>query len=190
MSENESSLVRYTIDATQSKFTVQAFATGLLAGLGHNPLIAIRDFTGEAQLFQDKLTDASLRLTIKADSLVLLDEVKEKDKREIEQTMLNDVLEVKRYPEINFQSREITLTRIIEGRYRAKIIGELTMHGITRNAIWIMAQITLNADALRAQGDFTLRQTDFNIKLVSVAASMLKLKDEVKFAFDLVGHKK
>jgi polyisoprenoid-binding protein YceI len=103
--------------------------------------------------------------------------------------MLNDVLEVNQYPEIIFQSKEITLTRIIPGCYRAKIIGEVTMHGVTRQAIWVMAQLTLNGDDLRAQGDFALRQTDFNIKLVSVAAGALKLKDEVKFTFDLVGHK-
>jgi polyisoprenoid-binding protein YceI len=189
MSETTSPVARYKLNAAQSKFTVQAFATGLLAGFGHNPTVAIRDFSGEARLVPDKLTDASLQLRINVKSLDLLDEVKEKDRQEIERTMLNDVLEVHQYPEIIFQSKEITLTRIIPGRYRAKIIGEVTMHGVTRQAIWVMAQLTLNGDDLRAQGDFALRQTDFNIKLVSVAAGALKLKDEVKFTFDLVGHK-
>ncbi len=189
MSDNGSSAVRYKLNAAQSKFTVQAFATGLLAGFGHNPTVAISDFSGEAQLVPESLTGASLQLLIYVNSLILLDEVKEKDRQEIERTMLNDVLEAQRYPEIIFQSKEITLTRIIAGRYKAKIIGDVTMHGITRNSIWIMAQIKLNGDDLRAQGDFALRQTDFGIKLVSVAAGALKLKDEVKFSFDLVGHK-
>ncbi len=189
MSENGLSVVRYKLDAAQSKFTVQAFATGLLAGFGHNPIVAIRNFEGEAQLAPDTLTQVALRLDINVNSLYLLDEVKEKDKQEIERTMLHEVLEVQRYPEIIFQSTEITLTRIIPGRYRAKIIGEVTMHGVTRQGIWIMAQINLNGDDLRAHGDFVLRQTDFNIKLVSVAAGALKLKDEVKFTFDLIGHK-
>jgi polyisoprenoid-binding protein YceI len=189
MSDNGSSAVRYKLNAAQSKFTVQAFATGLLAGFGHNPTVAIRDFSGEAQLVPESLTGASLQLLIHVNSLILLDEVKEKDRQEIERTMLHDVLEAQRYPEIIFQSKEITLTRIIAGRYKAKIIGDVTMHGVTRNSIWIMAQIKLNGDDLRAQGDFALRQTDFGIKLVSVAAGALKLKDEVKFSFDLVGYK-
>src|ERR1044072_8795229 len=167
MGENEVSVVHYKLNAAQSMFTVQAFATGLLAGFGHNPKVAIRDFSGEAQLVPDSLTNAALRLVINVKSLELLDEVKEKDRREIEQTMLNDVLEAHGYPEIIFQSTEITLTRIIPGRFRAKIIGDVTMHGVTRNGIWIMAQIILNGDNLRAQGDFALRQTDFGIKLVS-----------------------
>jgi hypothetical protein len=33
-------------------------------------------------------------------------------------------------------------------------------------------------------GDFTLRQTNYGIKLVSVAGGALKLKDELKFSLD------
>ena len=189
MAEAETSMVRYKLDAGQSRFTVQAFATGLLSGFGHNPVIGIRDFTGEARFAPGTFADASLRLAIETASLVLLDEVKEKDRREIEQTMFDDVLEVARYPEIVFQSTQITPTRIVEGRYKARIVGDLTLHGMTRNGLWIAARFTLDGDTLRARGDFTLKQTDYNIKLVSVAAGALKLKDELKFDFDLVGHR-
>lgn len=193
MNESESSIVRYRLDAGQSNFTVQAFATGLLAGLGHNPVIGIRDFSGEVQFAPDtltpSLTNASLQIVAKTRSLTVLDEIKEKDRREIEQTMFNEVLEADHYPEIVFQSTQITATRIVEGRYKARIIGDLTLHGVPRNGLWIMAQATIDRDILHAQGDFTLKQTDYKIKLVSVAASMLKLKDELKFTFDLVGHR-
>jgi polyisoprenoid-binding protein YceI len=189
MTENETSVARYEFDTGQSRFTVQAFATGLLAGFGHNPTIGIHDFSGEAQFEPGTFANAALRLVIKTGSLAVLDEVKEKDRREIEQTMLNDVLEVARYPEVVFQSTQITPTRIVEGRYKARIIGDLTMHGVTRNGLWIAAQFTVDGDKLRAQGDFTLKQTDYKIKLVSVAAGALKLKDELKFTFDLVARK-
>ncbi len=193
MGETVTSRVRYKLDAGQSRFTAQAFATGLLAGLGHNPIIGIRDFIGEARFTPGppapSFTDASLRLAVETKSLTVLDDVKEKDRREIEQTMFNDVLEIATYPELVFQSTQITATRIVEGRYRARIIGDLTLHGVTRNGLWIAAQITLDGDSLRAQGDFTLKQTDYKIKLVSVAAGALKLKDELKFTFDLVGHR-
>src|SRR5262245_40855874 len=138
MSDQESSVASYRLDPSQSRFTVQAFAAGLLAGFGHNPSIAIRDFTGEIRIMPETLADASLRLEINANSLVLLDEVKEKDREEIERTMFNDVLETRLYPEIIFQSTDVALTRIIPGRYKARIIGDLTMHGVTRNGIWVM----------------------------------------------------
>ena len=67
--------------------------------------------------------------------------------------MMHDtVLETSRYPEIIFQSTNITVTRIIEGRYKARIIGELTMHGVTRSNLWIQAQVKVEGDgyALKA----------------------------------------
>jgi hypothetical protein len=42
---------------------------------------------------------------------------------------------------------------------------------------------------LRASGDFILRQADYQIKLVSVAGGALKLKDELKFSFEIVARK-
>lgn len=188
MDDNES-LARYRLDASQSRFTVQAFASGLLAGFGHNPLIGIRDFTGEASFAPGSLDAASLRLAIKAASLAVLDDIKRKDREEIERTMFDEVLEVTRYPEIVFQSTNVTATRVVEGRYKARIIGDLALHGVTRSGLWIAAQITLDEDGLRAQGDFTLKQTDYKIKPVSVAGGALKLKDELKFSFDLVGRR-
>lgn len=188
MNDISTSLVSYKLDASQSKFTVQAFAAGLLAGLGHNPIIGIRDFTGEVGFSPDTFAEASLHFVVKAQSLAVLDDIKAKDKAEIEQTMHGQVLETSRFPEITFQSTSITVTRIIPGRWKAKIIGDLNLHGETRS-LWIMSHLTLDGDELRTKGDFTLRQTEYGIKLVSVAAGALKLKDELKFEFELLGRK-
>ncbi|HKX32115.1 MAG TPA: YceI family protein [Blastocatellia bacterium] len=188
MSGNEQALVRYRLDPGLSTFRVQAFAMGLLAGFGHNPTIGIRDFTGEVQFVPGTLAQASLRFTIKTRSLVVIDEIRERDREEIERTMLQTVLESSVYPEIAFRSTSIIANKAADRRYKVRIIGDLTLHGITRNGIWITAQLTLEGDRLRAQGDFTLRQTDYKIKPVSVAAGTLKLKDELKFSFDLAGH--
>ena len=35
---------RYRIDPGRSRFTVQAFATGLLSAFAHSPTFAVRDF--------------------------------------------------------------------------------------------------------------------------------------------------
>jgi polyisoprenoid-binding protein YceI len=189
MSDPDTSATVYKLDAGRSRFTVQAFATGLLAGFGHNPLIGIQDFSGEARFSPQSLGDASLELKVKAGSLALLDDIKDKDRRDIERTMLGEVLEVDRYPDIVFESTQITASRIVESRYKARIIGDLTLHGVTRKGLWIAARLTLDGDELRANGDFALKQTDYGIKLVSVAAGALKLKDELKFNFDLIGRR-
>jgi polyisoprenoid-binding protein YceI len=190
MPENASSVAtttaRYDLDAARSSFTVQAFAGGLLAGFGHNPLIGIRDFTGQVDFTSDDLSRASVRIEIDPGSLLVQGEVKESDKAEINRTMLDQVLEVSRFPEIVFQSTKVTVTRIVEGRYKAQIVGNLTLHGVTREAPWILAQVTLQGNELRARAEFALKQTDYQIKPVSVAGGALKVKDELKFNFDLL----
>jgi hypothetical protein len=46
----------------------------------------------------------------------------------------------------------------------------------------------VEGNELRAQGGFTLRLTDFNIRPVSVAGGLLKLKDEVRLSFDILAY--
>ena len=52
----------YRLDPTQSRFTVQAFATGLLSMLGHNPTFAARDFRGEMRFSGAELDGMLLEL--------------------------------------------------------------------------------------------------------------------------------
>lgn len=184
-----STIVRYKLVPSLSTFTVQAFADGLFAGFGHNPTIKIRNFFGDARFVPDSFAESSLIMKIDANSLEVIGDIKEKDKQEIERTIRDDILETTHFPEIIFQSTNVTMTRIIPGRWKAKIVGDLNFHGITGKGLWIMGQVFLNADELRAKGDFTLRQSDFGIKPISIAAGALKLKDELKFEFDIVGRK-
>jgi len=180
-------IVRYRLDPARSTFTAQAFAGGLLSGFGHNPIIGIKKFDGEVQFAAGTLADASLRITVDANSLAVVGEVSEKDTPEIERTMLAEVLETSRYPEITFESTSITVTRIVEGRYKARIIGDLTMHGVTQKGLWISAQVTLDGAELKGQGDFAVKHTAYHLKQVTVAGGALKVKDEVKLSFAMVG---
>jgi polyisoprenoid-binding protein YceI len=182
-------VVHYRPDAGRSRFTVQAFAEGLLASLGHNPVIAIRDFGGEVEFIPGTLEGARVRLTIKADSLATTDDVKEKDRPEIDRMMRADALEVSKYPEVVFESTSVTASRVREGLYRARVIGNLTLHGVTQPNLWIQAEVTFNDDTLRAQGEFSLRQTDYKIKPVAALGGMLKVKNELKFKFDIAAEK-
>lgn len=187
MGENETKAVGYRVDAGRSRFVVKAFVTGMFSAFGHSPTIAIRDFAGEAQFDPDSLKDASLNLRIKADSLEVTDDVSDKDRREIERQMRDDVLETNRYPEIVFESTDVSADKITGGQYRARINGNLSLRGVTRNCT-INAQVTVTEGGLRAHGEFPLRQSDYNIKPVSAAGGTIKLKDELKFSFDMVAH--
>jgi polyisoprenoid-binding protein YceI len=182
--ETKTAAATYQIDRNTSRFTVRAFATGMLSALGHSPTIAIRDFTGEVRLEPDP----SLKLRVRADSLEVTDDISSKDRGEMERTMHLDVLETTKYPEIVYESTSATLNQISEGRWQANVTGNLTLRGITRGQN-IAMQVTVMGDMLRASGDFTLLQSTYGIKPVSVAGGTLKLKDELKFAFDIVARK-
>jgi polyisoprenoid-binding protein YceI len=127
---------------------------------------------------------------IDANSLVVIDKVEqEKDRREIEDRMRREVLETDKYPEIIFTSNNISVNRQGEGRYLARIIGDLTLHGVTQKNLWVSAELTVSETSVRVQGEFSLKQTDYKIKLVSVAGGTLKVKNEVKCPFDVAAQK-
>jgi hypothetical protein len=96
--------------------------------------------------------------------------------------MNQDVLETAKFPDINFQSLEVTAVRTKAEQFRVHILGDLTVHGVT-NQQTIVAQVALGLDSLRAFGEFTLLQTDDEIKIASIASGTLKLRDTLKSSF-------
>ena len=184
----ELSPVQYAIDPRLSRFTVRVSSGGPLAKLGHNPTIAITDYSGEIQCVPGKLEESQFSLGIHAKSLVVVEDMSEKDRAEIQTTMLSEVLEVKKFPEIGFASTAIVPTQVLEGLFRIEVTGNLNLHGVIRR-LNFTSQVSFIGDSLRASGDFAILQTDYNIKLYSVAAGALKLKDELKFVFDIVAKK-
>ena len=181
---------RYVIDGRSSRFTVRAFATGLLSAMGHNPTIAIRDFSGEMKFNPDKLEAGSLKIVIKSSSLSVQDDISAKDLREMERLMNQEVLEVTKFPEILYEASNISIsvTKMTEMLYSATLKGNLTLHGVSRS-LSINVRVALLGSMLRASGDFSLNQTDYDIKLVAVAGGALKLKDELKFSFEIVARR-
>lgn len=182
------SVVRYAPDPTVSRFTVRAFSSGLLSVFGHNPTIAIRDFDGEIQFVPDSLDDASLHLRIRADSLSVQDQISEKDRREMERLMRGEVLETSNFPEIIYDCSEVSVNAAGEGQYSVVLNGYLTLHGTTQREP-VTSRVVFNAGVLRAFGNFSIRQTDYNIKPVNAIGGTLKVKNEVKFVFDIVARK-
>lgn len=185
--EPRAEAARYRIDAGESHFAVRAFAGGFLSAFAHDHNIAIRDFNGEADFTYGTVQPASLRITIKAGSLTVTDKVSASDRQKIEGTMRDEVLEIAKYPEIVFKSTGVTASKSGEGQFQAKITGELSLHGVTR-PLTINAQLEFGDKTLRARGAFAVKQSSFDIKPVSVAGGTIKVKDELKFSFDIVAH--
>jgi polyisoprenoid-binding protein YceI len=178
---------RYRIDAGQSRFTVRVFVGGLLSSLGHDHTIAARNLSGEAQFTYGTVAPASLQMNVRAGSLAVTDKVSKSDREKIEATMRDEVLEVGKYPEINFRSTNVTANRVEEGVYQVQISGDLTLHGVTRGIV-INARASFGSNGLRAQGEFSVKHADYNLKRVSVAGGTIKVKEEIKLSFDILAH--
>ena len=106
-------------------------------------------------------------------------DVSEKDRGEIQQTMLGPkVLDSEKFPEIRFQSRQVERT----GAGKWTIQGDLTVRGQTQP---IKVAVTNQAGHYR--GSAEIRQKDFGITPVSAAGGAVKTKNEMRVEFDVVG---
>lgn len=168
---------------------MRVIATGMLSAFGHSPTILIPDFQGEVHWSSSTLEDASLRMVIRAASLKVSDDISAKDREEIERKMHDEVLETDGYEEIVYECPRISsIQKIGEGSYSVVLNGELALHGVSHNQS-VPARVTLSGDTLRAAGDFSVRQSDYEIAPVSAAGGTIKLKDELKFTFDIAARK-
>jgi polyisoprenoid-binding protein YceI len=188
MAQGKHDPVHFAIDAKASLFTVQAFASGMVAVIAHSPKFAVRDFVGKMEFVPDGMQKASVQLTINVGSLEIMDEVSSSDRREIERVMYDEVLEKSIFPRIEYKSSRANATKTGENMYRVNVSGDLTLHGITRG-MGLDAQVVVGEDTLRAQGAFSILQSDFGLKIASVAGGTLKLKDELKSAFFVLGRR-
>jgi len=184
----EAATIRYLTDAKRSRFTVRVFATGLLSAFGHSPAIAIPDFEGEVSLNLDAVEHSSLRMVIHSASLTVTDDISEKDRNEINRAMHQEVLESDSFPDIVYECSRFSASKTGEGQYGLTLDGELTLHGVARTQP-VSARISVNGDVLRAMGDFSVRQSDYEIRPVSAVGGTIKLKDELKLSFDISARK-
>jgi polyisoprenoid-binding protein YceI len=176
---------RFRFDPGQSRFTVQAFATGLLSAFAHSPTFAVRDFRGEIRFEEGRIEGLALDLTIKASSLELLDKLSDSDHREIIERMQRDVLETMTFPEIIYHAVDVPAEPIAQGEYRLRLNGRLELHGVTRPQP-VEANLHIFVDGIRLSGTCPLRLFDYRIKQVTALGGAIKMKDELRLAYELV----
>src|SRR2546423_3022907 len=125
--------VTYEIDASHSKFMAHANRSGLLWFKGHSHHLQAGDFSGRVELTPNTITPASLRLVVKAASLHETGaDFTEPQKQIINKELKEIVFHPDQYPDITFQSTNVTAKMTAADRYEVKIDGNLTLHGVTR----------------------------------------------------------
>ena len=181
--------VTYNLDASQSKFMAHASRSGLFWFKGKSHHLAASEFTGQVELTPDTITPASLRLVVKAASLHETGaDFTDAQKQIINKELKDIVFHPDQHPDITFQSTNVTVKTSAANRYDVRITGNLTLNGVTK-PITIPAVVTLQGNDLRAVGEFSIDRGDFKVKATSAFHGMVRVDDDVKFEFDIVGHR-
>lgn len=164
-----------SIHPEQSTLTVRVYKSGLFSALAHDHEIA-------APILNGRFDESALavELAVDARKLRVVDkEVSEKDRAEIQETMLGPkVLDSERFPEIRFRSTKIT--RLGGGKWQVE--GELTLHGQAH-----ATTVQVEGSGGHYKGFATVPQKDFGIEPIRIAGGTVKVKNEVRIEFEIVG---
>ena len=89
------------------------------------------------------------------------------------------VLEAEKFPEISFRSSKIERL----GADKWAVQGDLSLHGQTRP---VKVEVERQSGIYR--GSATVLQKDFGIEPIRIAGGSVKVKNEVRIEFEIVGH--
>ncbi len=163
------------IDTQNSVLTVRVYKAGAFSAFGHEHTIRAPIQSGT---FDEN--KGSVEFVVDTRALRVVDyDVSDKDRSEIQNTMLGaKVLDSEQFHGIRFHSTEVT--RGSENRWTVN--GDLTLHGQTHPV-----KVDVERQDGRYRGSARLRQSEFGIKPVTVAGGTIKVKDEVRVEFEIVG---
>jgi polyisoprenoid-binding protein YceI len=182
----------FRIDTAASKIVVDVGRSGLFAFAGHDHEVAVSAFTGRLMLDRTDVTRSKLSVQFDASAMTVTGRGEPpEDVLEVQRVMLSDrVLDVERYPRINFVSRRISLVELEPSpdRMKLRIDGELTLRGVARPII-VPIDVRLSADRLTVTGKVRVRQTLFGIRPVTAGAGTVRVKDEVEVVFTVVAQR-
>lgn len=165
-------IVRF--DAATAECLVFTFKEGLLSAVAHDLQLRVERFTitlDDAAWHLDARFDAaSLRVVgVMRDGVVHPDELGDADKRSIERTIVDDVLEAGRHPEVRFTSTAATAHDDA-----LTVEGTLALHGVSR---------PLPVPVRRDRGvwitEVRLHQPDFGIRPYRAMLGTLRVRADV-----------
>jgi polyisoprenoid-binding protein YceI len=165
------------IEGTDVHVRVFTFKEGLLSAIAHDLEIEVTraslEWPDDASLLRAEIDARSLRvLHAVLDGRPAPGALSDRDKRKIEQTIVEDVLHASRHPSIRFEG---TLTWPDRQPAVPTIEGRLDLHGRSRS---VAVTVEERGDAFVATA--TLHQPDFGIAPYSAMLGTLKLKADVR----------
>jgi polyisoprenoid-binding protein YceI len=161
-------------DAYNSECLVFSFKDGLLSRLAHDLKLKVERFSIEVDdtTHQIKATFDPSSLEVVCAQVDGRDDpstLSQGDKKKIYDNATKDVLRVRKYPEVRFES-----TNVVERGEGFAVEGTLHMHGKSKTI-----QTSVRASGDRYTAELKLHQPDFGIKPFTAALGALKVKPDV-----------
>lgn len=91
---------------------------------------------------------------------------------------IRERLEPQRHPHLKFRLRALQHVRPRDDGFEAVALGDLTIRGVTR-PVTTVVRVRLGGDAVRADGNFPVRMSDFGIRPPRLFMGMLRTNDDV-----------
>jgi polyisoprenoid-binding protein YceI len=161
-------------NASQAECFVSVYREGALAAVGHDLKLRVTDFTIEITI-----EPPAIRAEFRAESLRVVGTLKNNrvnenepappDKREIEENIHTEVLEVRKYPTILFYS-----TSVEKDGNTYRVTGWLELHGFRREMTF-----TAEQGSDRVVTKVLVHQPDFGITPFRAFMGMLRVKPDV-----------
>ena len=179
----------FTVDTSRSRALIDVGKAGAFSFAGHTHEVEAPLTSGVVHVDPDNVSKSDLRLQFNAAAMKVTGKGEPPDDvPKVTQAMLSDqVLDVKNFPSITFVST------VVSGRGSASaldllITGNLTIRGTTK-PVRAAASARIDGDTLTATGKFTIKQTDFGIKPISVGG-VVKVKDDLNITFTIVARER
>lgn len=187
---------RYVIDSAQSDVRILVFKGGAMARLGHNHVISSKNVTGTISL-QEDVTRSQIEIHMPTQSLIV-DDAKarslegpdfsaavDQDARDGTKKNLlrEEVLDGAHHPEVVLRSVGVTGTQA-----KPHLTMQIAIKGVQRE-VPVDAAVVVAGDRVTATGEFAIKQTDFKMKPFSVAMGAIRVEDQLKIKFSIVGLK-
>ena len=179
----------FTVDADRSRAVIDVGKSGAFSFAGHAHEVEAPLKDGLVHLDPDAPAKADVKLTFNAAALRVTGKGESKDDvPKVQETMLGaQVLDAKKFPTIVFESTGVTAKGAAPS-LDLMIAGRMTIHGVTK-PVTAPVSVKIDGASLTATGKFTIKQTDFGIKPISIGG-VVKVKDELAISFTIVARER
>ena len=177
----------FLIDVQHSRSLIQVGKSGAFSFLaGHTHEVEAPLSGGVVHLDPADPAGADVRLQFDAAAMRVTGKGEPPDDvPKVQEVMLGKrVLDVEHYPTITFESTGVSARRATPTALDLTIAGKMTIHGVTQ-PVTAPVSVTLDGGTLTATGTFTIKQSDYGIRPISVVG-VVNVKDTLTMTFTII----